>query len=247
MIGNRFKRKAPFEMSRTEERRYEYEKDAYRLFLNRMSDRKPKDLCYLDFMIDLLRKEVKYSSLLEINRGNTKDRFLYPFHRMCDKLIGAKYTKDFQIDLKENNLISAPWDESRYKGMLKWISKQGFQYQRSNHMAYYYEYINIACAYNGVHSLGVGTYFGNGTIKAKSFDTTKIFPYVEANCDLSFSYNEENVLRRMEEKKITMDGYIEQELSRRFYGTDYRLILLYKLCQEKYFMERETEENLASF
>lgn len=239
MIGSIFKRKALFGMNKEQERRYAYEKDAYRTFLSCMSDKQTEDLDYLDFVIDLLRKEVKYSSLLEINRGNSEDRFIYPFHRMYDVLIHSAPEKPCHVDLSENNLISAPWNEKRYKGILRWLSSHEFQYQKNNHRAYYYEYINIACAYNGLHSLGVGSYFGKGTIEAVSFDTTKIFPYVDTNCDLSFSYNKENILRHMEEEQIPMNGYIEQELSKRFYGTDYRLILLYQLCQQKYFMEQQ--------
>ena len=80
---------------------------------------------------------------------------------------------------------------------------------------------------------------GKGTIEARYFDTTRIFPYVEANSDLSFTYNKERVLQRMEKENITLNYALERELQRRFYGTDYRLLLLYKLCQQKYFMDAE--------
>lgn len=44
------------------ERRYVYEKDAYAAFLHSISGIGVEDAYYLDFMIDLLRKEIKYSN-----------------------------------------------------------------------------------------------------------------------------------------------------------------------------------------
>lgn len=223
--------------------RYLYEESAYEVFMKNMKSNilSLDDLYYFDFMIDLLIKEVKYSSLLEINRDNPMGRFIYPFHRMNSTLTGYVREGTLQVDLSDNNLISSPWNHNRYKGIRNWLSTHDFQYDKQNHRAYYYDYINITCAYNGYHSLGVGTYLGNGTIEAHYFDTTKIFPYVEANDDLSFSYNKKNVLERLGKEGIETDARMEQELNRRFYGTDYRLILLYKLCQQKYFMEKSGE------
>lgn len=217
--------------------RYEYEKEAYVAFWQNMRGIQKDELYYLDFMIDVLRKELKYSSLLEINRGNTAERFVYPFYKMNDVMLGYRSEKDCCIDLDANSLISSPWNHNRYKNILKWLKTHNFQYDKQNHRAYYYDYINIACAYNGFHSLGVGTYLGKGKIEAKYFDTRKIFPYVEANDDLSFSYNKENILKHLEERNIPLNCKFEQELNRRIYGTDYRLILLYKLCQKKYALE----------
>ena len=85
MIGSIFKRKAPFGMNKEQERRYAYEKDAYWTFLSCMSDKQTEDLDYLDFVIDLLRKEVKYSSLLETSRRNSKgtDYRLLLLYQLC--------------------------------------------------------------------------------------------------------------------------------------------------------------------
>ena len=219
------------------ERRYVYEKDAYAAFLHSISGIGVEDAYYLDFMIDLLRKEIKYSSLLEINRGGHMFRYLYPFQRMDPVLIRYKSSETCQIDLEKNNLISSPWNHGRYKSILKRLSTHAFQYDKQNHRADYYDYINVTCAYNGLHSLGVGSYLGKGTIEARYFDTTRIFPYVETNSDLSFTYNKARILQRMEKENISLDYSLERELQRRFYGTDYRLLLLYKLCQQKYFMD----------
>lgn len=57
-------------------------------------------------------------------------------------------------------------------------------------MAYYYDGLNITCAYNGLHSLGAGVYWGNGKIKAQRINVTSLFEVVDAYNDLSFGYNE---------------------------------------------------------
>jgi len=198
-----------------------------------------EDAYYLSFMIDLLIKEVKYSSLLEINRANAKDKFIYPFHMFSSELLGYRpERKKIEIDFDKHNLISQPWKHRRYKDILKKLMASEFRYDEQNHEAYYYDYLNIACAYNGSHSLGVGTYLGKGKIIADYYDTTKIFPYIDVNEDLSFSFNKKNVLKRLEESPVNMPKEdIEKALKLRVYGTDYRLLLIYKLSQRKYFLK----------
>lgn len=92
------------------ERRYVYEKDAYAAFLHSVGGIGVEDAYYLDFMIDLLRKEIKYSSLLEINRGGHMFRYLYPFQRMDPVLIGYKSSETCQIDLEKKQSNQFPME-----------------------------------------------------------------------------------------------------------------------------------------
>ena len=221
--------------------RYEYEKTEYMNFLNSINMQHITDPEYLEFTIDLLRKELRYSSALEINRGNSIERFIYPFDKMEPVLLGYKSLREeIEVDIRKNNLISAPWNHRRYSDILHRMRREPFKYDKKNHNAIYYDGLNITCVYNGLHSLAVGVYLGSGTIKATYYDVRNIFEFVDANTDLSFTYNEEAVFNNL--KNGERPSWIYEELGKRFYGTDYRLILIYELCRRLYKNKKNIKE-----
>lgn len=223
------------------QKRYEADMEEYRFFLTNMKAI-PYHGEYFDFYLNLLSKELRYSSLLEVNRYHTKNRYLYPFHCMDDRLLFGKEQKyeEVEIDIRENNLISEPWNHTRYADILYAIQKNGFKYQITNHMAYYYDGLNITCAYNGLHSLGAGVYWGNGKIKAQRINVTSLFEVVDAYNDLSFGYNEKNIRKKFEDKGMIIPAKLKKSLEDRFYGTDYRLILIYELSKRRYLEIKES-------
>lgn len=229
----------------TDTGRYWNEVNEYRTFLYHVECviHDERALEYLEYFIDLLRKEIKYSSLLEINRGKERDRFMYPFRKFDLDFLGISI-QGSKIDIERNNLISSPWNHGRYFGILHWLKAHKFRYDPLNHMAEYYDYINITSAINGFHSLGVGAYMGKGCIKAFYCDTTKLFPYLEANEDLSFSYNKSNVIEFLKKQNKTVPDYFLKRLDRKIYGTDYRLLLVYKLCQKKFYLEHNSNKEI---
>ena len=73
---------------REEDRRYTYEREAYCAFLNSMRDIGFHDLYYLNFAIDLLRKEITYSVSLEEEPGKRccgTDYRLLLLRQLCKK------------------------------------------------------------------------------------------------------------------------------------------------------------------
>lgn len=217
--------------------RYRYDAEDYRLFLHNISSAPSMayDPEYYDFYIDLLRKETQYSSLLEINRENSQHRFIYPFHKMNALLLGyGQEKKTVEIDIRDNNLISEPWKHSSYSSILNRLKHTKFEYDASNHKATYYHGLNVTCVKNGFHSLGAAVYLGNGRIQADYYDVEKIYEKVKANDDLAFSYDEERILKDFDEQGVTLPQWLKTELKMRFYGTDYRLMLIYELSKRKY-------------
>lgn len=226
-----------------ETERFFYETDAYSAFFKRLGlGGSFHDVYYLDFMIDLLRKEVKYSALLEINRGNDSNRYVLPISKMCAELLGYQSDGLRKVDLSKDIVISAPWVESRYKKALRTFKTEKFEYQGNNHGVDYYEYLDIACVYNGKHSIGVASYLGEGIVHANYYDTTKVFPYIETN-GYAFYYNRKAIMDRLADESIAMTQKMKDELQRS-YRADYRLALLYQLCRQKYFLERGQENKL---
>ena len=226
-----------------DEERYEYEKQSYRAFVfTAQNDILNAEEEYIDLYIDLLVQEMKYSSLLEITRDNEKNRFVFPFHKMDPRLTGYKQgKKKIEIDAGKDYLISQPWKHSSYRSMLKTIKENGFISYPDNHRAIYYNGLGITCAYNGFHSLAIAAYTGKGKVLADYYDVEQIFDYINVNDDLSFSYNKENILKKQNNGYHGGNHYgelqndeLKQELDKRFYGTDYRLLLIYYLCQGKF-------------
>lgn len=217
--------------------RYLYERIAAQTFRKSLACMNAfEDIYYLDFVIDLLKKELKYSALLEINRDNDKYRFVYPFSSMNAKLIGYQSEGKQLLDLSKDHVISAPWKLPRYKEMLQKLKIHRFE-QRENQGVDYYAYLDIACVYRNMHSIGVANYLGEGFVEADYYDATKIFPFVNVE-GIDIVYNQEAVLRRLREENIDLTLEMKKELNRRIEGVDYRLALLYELCQKKYFLEQ---------
>lgn len=216
---------------------YEHEKREYRLFMENVKTHvfSENRLEYLSFFIDLLIKELKYSCLLEINRHGCRERFFLPFSEFDLRFLNLP-EREIEIDIQKNNLISVPWKHNRYEDILKKLKNEPFEYDPENHKARYYDYINLTCAYNGLHSLGAGSYMGEGKITADFVDTTKIFPFINVENDLSFTYNQNAVRAFFEKGDMPLD--LEKNLDIRVYGTDYRLVLIYELAKRKYCIEK---------
>lgn len=220
-----------------DKKRYKNEIREYREFLFNITKYVEPlgDSEYYDFYLTLLKKELRYSSLLEINRGNAANRFIYPFHKMVPELIGYRRPKEkIEIDIRDNNLLSQPWNHRRYSNLLHYLKTRDFKYDSLNHYAIYYDGLDVTSVYNGFHSLGVGMYLGEGKIEAEYYDVRKIFKYVNANEDLSFSYDKEKIIERLEKEGTKIPYTSVANLDDRFYGTDYRLMLIYELSKRKY-------------
>ena len=219
--------------------RYRGDKEQYKCLLYQIKNwyYQNKDDEYLDFVIDLLRKEVKYASYLELYRGRERFRYILPFHRMNSEMIGYECSDSVKVnlDLAKTTVLSEPWKHDNYRSLYSKIKKEKKFYPEKNHSAYYYEYLDIACMENGYHSGAIGGYFEKGILPAIKFDTKKIFMYVEVKDDLSIVYNRENIINRCEKEKIDLPERFNECIQYRYKGTDYRLLLIYKLSQLKYF------------
>lgn len=220
-------------------RKYTKEQKEYRLFMEKVRQHvfSENRIEYLAFFIDLLIKELKFSCLLEINRQGCREKFILPFSEFDLSFLNLP-DREIEVDIQKNNLISVPWKHDRYESILKKLKTQPFEYDPKNHMARYYDYLNLTCAYNGLHSLGAGSYLSEGTIIADYVDTTKIFPFINVDNDLALTYNQQNVREYFRRNNISMPLSLEKKLDKRVYGTDYRLLLVYELSKRKYQLER---------
>lgn len=232
-------------------RRMERDCDEYNLFLRNLKqmsiDDEMNDTQYLEFICKILRKEIKYAAMLEIYRGNINRRFTYPFSSIRRAFTGycPSDKNRIKIELGKEDVITAPWKESSYVRCSRKLTKENIRYEETKYQATFYEGLDLTIAGYGFHSIAVGIILEQGRINAEKFDVTKIFPYVDVYPDLSFRYNEKTILKRLAEQEHHLSNEDVKLLSTRFYGTDYRLILLYQLCQRKFFIEQGMTDEIV--
>lgn len=126
-----------------------------------------------------------------------------------------------RIALSKENIYVLPWRQDRLFSAFKHVREKGFIFNRTNHLAHYFEHIDLCVIYNGRHHTSAGILMGTGEIEAKVYDLTKIYPIMDINQELDlFSVH---------------DGKIYRE------KLDFRIASLYtisKLCWE---LENESE------
>lgn len=228
--------------------RYKGDQEQYKCMLCQIGDFyvKTGDDEYLNFILDLLREEVRYCSYLELFRGREQYRYLYPFMKMDSELLGYSYSveKKIDIDLSITPIVSEPWDKERHSRIFrKMVADKEFVYEPNNHKAIYFEYLDIACMCNGYHSTSIGGYLKKGSITANVYETPSIFDSVIVNDDLSISYDADNISKRFAEKNEPVPENFDEKMRCRYIGVDYRLLLIYELSKMK-LKHQITKENV---
>lgn len=136
--------------------------------------------------------------------------FYLHLESVCDRFdMTAKATKE--------DVITAPWKESSYVRCSRKLTKENIRCEETKYQATFYEGLDLTIAGYGFHSIAVGIILEQGRINAEKFDVTKIFPYVDVYPDLSFRYNEKNILKRLAEQEHHLSNEDVNLLSTRFY------------------------------
>lgn len=123
------------------------------------------------------------------------------------------------IDLKESDVIVLPWNRDRFNNAIIGLKNQDFKYDKLNHMAYYYQELDICFVYNGLHSISAGVGYEKGEISASLVKIDKLFDKIYT--DGLFWYNSHT-----DEKLVTMHGDIKVQ--------DFRIAILFELARMKY-------------
>jgi hypothetical protein len=83
--------------------------------------------------------------------------------------------KGLTLDLATDTVISFPWHGGRLLKSLERISKVPWQYDPSNHEAYYHRPIGVAFFVNGLHSGAVGILKREGRLPATEIDLGPLY------------------------------------------------------------------------
>ena len=57
--------------------------------------------------------------------------------------------------------------------------KEKFTFRKNSHFARYYKEIDVCYVWNGLHSVGMGVYRGEGELKANQVSLEKAFPHMD--------------------------------------------------------------------
>ena len=175
----------------------------------------------LEYMIDVIKKDVQsfYMSSMyycEKNKCAQINGLPIPIYYDSDELkFDISTGQMVMLDLSKDNYVVIPWNSERMIWNLVNIKNNEFEYDESNHKAFYYNYLDFGYVYNGNHSITSGHYFRKGEIKAELCDTPKIFDLVVTNGH---------------------DWYIGKE---KIKAHDFRFCLIYELSKMKYKLENK--------
>ncbi|ADL07212.1 conserved hypothetical protein [Thermosediminibacter oceani DSM 16646] len=192
---------------------------------------KEDKILILDFMLDVIKEDLKYDFLTNIfYREEYFDRgiripppFPYSYYDETEKKISIFERKIGikNVDLAKECVLVFPWHRGRMRESIKNIGSNEFRYDKYNHKAFYFSPVNICFIYNGKHSITAGVGFKKGCIEAPEYDVTGLFKHVYT--DGVYWYNSHN------------NQKFEDEL------LDFRIGIIYELSKLKYQIEKGLE------
>lgn len=176
----------------------------------------------LEFMLKVIKEDLKTDLLSHIlySQEYFTRHFNYPFPFFySDENGNQRKIKELgttDIELAVNCVLVLPWHRERLRNQVKNLFRNDFEYDRWNHKAYYFPYIDLCWAYNGTHSISSGVVYKKGTIEADQYELTELFAHLDT--DGKSWYNIHN----------------HEEL---YDLVDFRIGIIYSLAKLKYQLE----------
>lgn len=170
-------------------------------------------LVLLDFVLKAIREDVKtdlLSTILYSERHFEKKLhyYLFPFDYVDEQgkshNIYLEISESKTISLADECVWVMPWDRVRLKYSILNIFKTDFEYDESNHKAYYYKQLDICHVTNGNHSISSGTVYRKGYIKAQVVDISKMFDHVHTDGKCWYNSHDGTKLRDVDDFRIAI-------------------------------------------
>lgn len=180
-------------------------------------------LILLDYVMDVIKIDMQSEYIVNlfyqhsVNKLNPEP---FPFFyydengRKRELISGELQIKT--ISLKDDYVITCPWNIDRIKDNILNITKNGFKYFSNNHYSYYYSELDLCIVYNGYHSIASGIYNKNGNILAKVISIKPLFQHIKT--DGAYFYN----------------VYTDERL---YWIEDFRIAVLFEIAKMKYNLE----------
>ena len=178
---------------------------------------KQDNLCYLDFLIETIKRDIKSGSILNAVFGDGQmptDAITIPLEYEDEQGNHVRIAtgETMSLDFKNAFVLTDVWSSSRLYNALRDIRKSGFLYDRKDHFAYYYSGLDIFHVRSGNHHAEAASYFKVGKMETEVYDVAKLFDHIETD---------------------GMDWY--NSSSGKKIGTviDFRVAILFELCKMK--------------
>lgn len=183
--------------------------------------KKEDKIVILDFMLDVIREDLKNDLLSTIlySKENFEKTIKFPFPFCFYDEFGDKHElflpeeKLVGVDLAKDCVLVLPWNRKRMRDSIKNIFANKFEFDELNHKVYYFSHVNICYVYNGNHSIASGVVYKKGYITAEECDVSRLFDHVYT--DGLYWYNSHN----------------NQVLDNLF---DFRIGIIYEITKLKY-------------
>lgn len=151
-------------------------------------EKEDKDrIIVLDYIMQVIKEDIKYDLLTTVlYQPDGFDKtinfpFPYGYYDESGKKCSFEILEDVTraVNLATDCVLVLAWNRERMRNSIKNIFERSFTFMPTNHLAYYFDYIDICYAYNGTHSITAGLGHRQGIIEVKKvYDVTLLFNHV---------------------------------------------------------------------
>lgn len=177
----------------------------------------------LNYMMDVIKRDIQSEYIADLfyhDESKTIEYEFVPF--MYYDKDGTKHnieiSKTQEISLKDNYVITFPWDRWRMYDNIINIVKNGFKNDTNNHKVYYYEELDMCQVINGNHSIATGIYTQNGTVLAKVISMKHLFENLKTDGAYFYSIHDNREIEKVK---------------------DFRIAVLFEISKMKYELEKK--------
>lgn len=172
-------------------------------------------LAYLDFMIDVCRREIQATAVLDImhekySDAGRSDLIAFDFPEECVDSEGNKHTiktdEVREVDFAKDFVICKVQETGKLQKALSTIRRFGFQYEENhnNYFAYYYPEIDVCYVYNGNHHAEAARYYKSGYMQAKVRRLTPLFPHVKTDGSCWFNVHTGEKMEKIQDFRVAV-------------------------------------------
>lgn len=147
---------------------------------------KEQALEFASFMINTIKLDIRasyavdpYYKVIEFFNGDAFIPKIYydKIGNECSAIRPEGKVLDFEKDF----VVSFPCNILRAHEALKNVSENGFVYDKWNHQAVYYDFLDIGIAENGFHSINAAAYLKTGKMKADAVDMKLLYKHIRTD------------------------------------------------------------------
>jgi len=160
--------------------------DAADAFVREASE--DRRLFVLDFLLEVVRNDLKYDQLTKILYRRGVEPWLWPpFPPVCPDGEGSRIEvfpgepRERLVSLADECVVVVPWDRRRLRSSVETVGAQGFEFDDRNHRAWYFVPLDICWVFNGKHSIAAGVGLRRGHIRAFECDVSVLFDHVRTD------------------------------------------------------------------